>query len=159
MSKKKKISYEETTTLIDKNGESRTRNISLVKVPQEPPFVKMYLDDITLLHKLPTNCSSIMYEMLRYMDFTGEVVITTKRRKDIAEKLGISEKTIKNQTTNLIKTKIIAHPSPNTYIFNPKLFAKGCWSDISKLRDEFELNIKYTKKGSREISGKIAKAR
>ena len=152
--KKKKITYHECTRKESNEGIKEINHLTVVRVPSEPPFVKMYLEEITLLHKLPTNCSAIMYEMLKYMDFSGEVIITAKRRKDIAEKLDISEKTIRNQTTSLVKKGILTNPSTSTYVFNPNLFAKGAWNDVSKLRESFELTIKYTKEGKRKIKGK-----
>lgn len=151
--KKKKISYEETTTLIDKNGESRTRNISLVKVPQEPPYVKLYIDDITALHKLPSNCSGLLFEIVKLIDYSGEIIITKRRREALSEATGLSDKSIKNRITQLIDKGIMKRIAHTTYIMNPKIFAKGSWSDITKLRDDFELIIRY-QRGKRTVEGR-----
>ena len=154
MSKMKKISFEETTTLISKDGESRTRNISIAKLPQEPPYVKLYLDDVASLHQLPANCSKLLYEFVKLMDYTGEVIVTKRRREMIAEAIGVSDKSVKNRITKFLEKGIVKRVAQNTYIMNPNMFAKGSWSDINKLRDEFKLTITYTRNGKRKIEGK-----
>jgi hypothetical protein len=54
----------------------------------------------------------------------------------------------------MIKCGILTSPSTHNYIFNPNLFAKGKWSDISRLRDNFKLTIDYNNKGERALKGR-----
>jgi hypothetical protein len=146
-----KIVYEES--VIDNHLHEKRTNLQIVKLPTEPPFVKLYLEDVALLHKLTTNCSSILYELLNYMDYQGELIITPVRRRELSEKLGISERTFKNQLAILTKKRILKNRSYLTYLFNPDLFAKGAWADVNRLRKDFRLTIDYVN-GKRKIVAK-----
>ena len=117
------------------------------KVPKEPDFVKMYLDDISNIMNLPN--TDVLFCLLKKTNYDGEVVII----KPIAEEICKLAK-IKNTQYfyKLIKSycdsNILIKKCRGMYMFNPYYFAKGYWEDIYKIR----LTIDYTPTEGRKIN-------
>lgn len=150
-----KINKQYTTTTVDyETGEIKNESTdSVYSFPSEPPFVKLYLADIEKLFNLPLNASDLIYALLRYMNYDGDMIIVSDQKKDIAEKFNCSLSHINNQITLLTKRDILIRKGRSRYMLNPHLFAKGQWNDIKRLRDSyFELKIKYSPTGNRVIS-------
>lgn len=122
---------------------------------KEPPYVKLYIDDITKVLNLPPQSSPLLYELLRLMNFSGTVVIVKSVRERIGNKLGISDKSIRNRLSQLVKAGVMLRVGGRygEYQMNPSLFARGDWSDVRQQREEFELKIRYRKSGDRVLTG------
>lgn len=138
------------------NNESTTEvsTEQTIKLPQEPSFVKLYIEDIGLLHQISKSCTSLIYEMLKFMDFSGEIVLVPHRRKIICEKSNIRPTSLRTMICTLVSKNIIKRKSPMVYIMNPAYFAKGDWSNIRKQRDDFTFIINY-KNNKREVKGRV----
>lgn len=145
---KKKILQEHQ--IYDFRTGERVSETKVMKLPSEPSFVKMYIEDISLLNGLGKNGNDVLREIVSYIDYSGEIVLTPARKKEIAEKHGITDRTVRNQIALLVKKGIIKNKTYLTYVANPSLFAKGDWKHISKLRDEYQLVITY-KNGKRKV--------
>lgn len=147
--------YQETVTTVDmQTGEiSAVEKTNVVKLPSEPAYVKLYLDDIQKLYDLPNN--TILYELLKRMNYEGEVVLNSSEKKKIAAKLAINVQTIDNYLTKLKSKDLFKSVEKGTYIPNPNLFGKGEWLkvlDRRKKYDSIKLNVTYTENGLRSVN-------
>lgn len=119
----------------------------------EPPYIKLYLQDILYLSDLPKSHENILFELLKRATYAGDeygmsVTLSSGLKKIIAKTLNIKNiRSINNCLSELVKGKILFRIETGVYQFNPYLFGKGDWQDISSLR----LNIDY------DINGKTFK--
>lgn len=125
----------------------------------EPPYIKLYVDDIIKLYGLPKGDSNTLFELIKRMNYQGEIVINATVKRDIARILGVGgnkpEQVISNSMGKLVKSDILFRKGTGVYITNPHIFAKGDWTEIQALRNAYiEMKIKYSSAG-REISTKI----
>jgi hypothetical protein len=146
--------YQETIIHRDLNtGEvSTVEHTNVVKLPTEPPYVKLYLDDIQRLYDLPNN--TILYELLRRMNFDGEIVLNSSEKKKMADKLDMKVQSIDNYLTKLKKADVFTSVAKGTYLPNPSLFGRGEWLKILDRRKKYEsikLNITYSEDGSKTV--------
>jgi len=146
--------YQETTIHRDLNtGEVATvEHTNVVKLPTEPAYVKLYLDDIQKLYDLPNN--TILYELLRRMNFDGEVVLNSSEKKKIAAKLDIKVQTIDNYLFKLKAADVFTSIETGTYLPNPSLFGRGDWLKILDRRKKYEsikMNVTYGEDGSKTV--------
>lgn len=132
--------------------EERSRVINL---PSEPPFIKMYLEDISKLLDVPAGPRVVLYQLVKKMDYDGFISLTPAARKRIALTCSLSVGAFNNYLTDLCKATILRNVGRGEYEVNPHLFAKGEWKDISKRRQSFQLSVIYDKSGKRTISGKF----
>lgn len=114
-------------------------------LPKEPNFVKLYLDDILLLNDVPKWISSILHELLKYMNYQNEIVLNAYVKKQIAAQLNVIPRTVDNALLAFTKKEILFRKGPGVYVANPYLFGKGDWSNIQKIR----LEIEWTPNGKR----------
>ena len=151
-----KINQSVETLVIDENGEfiSKRANKTL-SWGAEPPFIKLYLQDILYLSDIPNKHESVLYELLKRTTYAGEkngmeVVVNSSLKRRIAQELGFKNiGSISNAITDLVKGKVLIRKDVGIYQFNPYLFGKGDWQDIARLR----LEINYD-----EIKGRTFKA-
>lgn len=142
--RKQKLTSRTTKESIDHNGESNfTEDVKVFSGRQiEPPFVKLYLSDIELLYRLKKNSGDLLLELLRYMNYEGEITVNKLMKERICEKLGIKNiGSINNYLTVLVKKDIFQRLAQGVYFANPYLFAKGDWSkNIKGLRVSYKEN-------------------
>jgi hypothetical protein len=125
------------------------------KPESEPPYIKLYFQDIIVLNDLPAKSSTLLYEFARLLDYDGRVCLNSYFKKIISDKLGYkNDKIISNYITLFLKHNILKRIARSVYCLNPYIFGKGSWGHISKLRSEnIELQIRYTSDGKRIIKG------
>lgn len=134
---------------------SRETNSRVLRLPQEPPYVKMYIDDIGKLLDVPAGPRMVLYQLVRRLDYEGFISLTPAARERVAKACEIGVPTMSNYLTLLCKSGILRHVGRGEYEMNPSLFAKGDWKDISRRRQAFELSIAYTADGKRELKGRV----
>lgn len=122
---------------------------NVYKLPQEPEYIKLYLQDINKIFNLPKGCSPALYEILKKMNYDGEIVLNKYVKAECAKNSNLKPSSFDNCITDLVKKDILKRKATGTYLANPHLFGKGSWSDICKQRN-FYLTVKYSKNG-REI--------
>jgi predicted HTH transcriptional regulator len=156
-SRKKTIRYESTKQTVDtKTGEVLSEETKkVVQLHKEPPYVKMYLDDLAAILNLSSGCKGLLYGLMRQMNYDGIITITKSTRERLAAGIGVKEPAVRNQITTLCKKGIIRRIGTGEYEANPYLFAKGEWTDIRKRREGFTLEIKYTPDGNKHLLGRI----
>ncbi len=144
------------TDIINEDGEliSKRANKTL-SWGSEPPFIKLYLQDILYLSDIPNKHEKVLYELLKRVTYAGdengmEVIINSSLKRRIAKELNFKNiGSISNAITDLVKGKILIRNDVGIYQFNSYFFGKGEWQDISRLR----LQINYD-----EIKGRTFKA-
>lgn len=143
---------------------TESEEFKVYKMPSEPPFVKLYVQDLTAIHNLPSSTSSILFELVKKMNYEGTVILNSYVKLEIMDRLGIKPtksrptQMFDNALMKLKKAGIIEQISRGYYEFNPHYFAKGDWSEIRKRREKFELSITYTENGERVIKGEFKKS-
>lgn len=145
MNSQERIVYNEIKREIDfTTGEiKKEENTNVVKIPREPPYVKMYIDDIAKILELTSGCRSLLYCLIKKMDYEGVITLTKSSRDRIADQIGVKETAIRNQITQLCKKGILRRLGTGEFEANPNLFARGDWSDIHKRRKNFKFIINY----------------
>lgn len=150
-----KIKQSVETMVMNEKGEmvSKRANQTL-SWGSEPAYIKLYLQDVLYLSDMPTKHSAILYELLKRASYAGDkdgmqVIINASLKRRIKETLGFKNmSSVNNAITDFVKGKILYRVDVGMYNFNPYLFGKGDWQDISRLR----LEINYD-----DIKGKTFK--
>lgn len=149
--------YQETVHTADlETGELQsTQTTTKRKIEAEPPFVKLYLDDVCALNQVPKSQKDVLYYLIKKLDYDGYITISTRYRKLMADELGIKPQSITNKIQELAKAGLISVTGKNEYKANPYFFGRGAWVDILNERQNgsFSVTIKY-KDGKREVSTK-----
>ena len=148
---KRRMTSLEETIINNDVIEMKTRN---VLVESEPPYVKLYLDDIVMLHDLPKSCSDVLFALIKNsMTYSNTLIINNYIKDEVVKMLGYkSRQSVSNAITKFIKADILRRISSGVYTLNPHLFARGAWKDIQCMRSEWlHLNISYDGRGKRKI--------
>lgn len=149
----------ETTEHIDyTTGEVTSRSVTKRFRGDEPNYIKIYLEDVSYLHGLPTSTSDLLQELLKYVTYgTQEIGLTATFKKRIAENTGMAMQTLNNKLQDLLKAGILDRVATGTFVLNPYLFGKGDWKTINELRNKnIHLEIVYdAKTGERSVRGNV----
>ena len=103
---------------------------------------------------IPNKHTQVLYELLKRSTYAGDkdgmqVIVNSYVKNCIKDKLGLKNVgSISNAITELVKGKILYRVGTGAYNFNPYLFGKGDWQDVSRLR----LEVNYD-----DIKGKTFK--
>ncbi len=122
------------------------------RVPQEPPYVKLYLDTIMYISDLQERHGKVFSAILRRMPFAdsaSQLISLTKGIKlEIAREIDRSESFVSHAIADLVKGRVLLHddssPRSTCYRVNPHIVARGDWKDIERLR----LHIDFSARGS-----------
>jgi hypothetical protein len=149
------VQLEQKTEVDYETGQvTKQTNSKVINLPQEPPYVKMYIDDVGKLLDVPPGPRMVLYQLVRKLDYEGFISLTPAARERIAKACDISVRTMSNYLTMLSASGILRHAGRGEYEMNPNLFAKGDWKDIAKRRQDFELSIQYRSDGSKVLKGR-----
>lgn len=146
--------YESTTTVTDlRTGEAvSSESTNVVRIAQEPAYVKMYVQDLGNLMELTGGQKTLLYALVGKIDFEGIISLNASSRKRLAKNCGLSDGAFRNGISALCKKEILRRVAANEYEVNPHYFAKGEWRQINQRRKDFELRIRYTQDGGREVT-------
>lgn len=149
----RKVVRERTDSVTDfTTGEIKTHSTStVVQFPSEPPYIKMYIQDICALVGVQPSDQALLRHLLVRLDYEGYVALTARSRESISSSLGINPKTLRNRLNKLVNADLIKPISRNEYKVNPSYFARGDWKTICEQRKEYTLTVKYSEKKGREI--------
>lgn len=149
------VQLEQKTEVDYETGEVTKQTSSrVINLPQEPPYVKMYIDDVGKLLDVPPGPRMVLYQLVRRLDYEGFISLTPAARERIAKACDINVRTMSNYLTTLSASGILRHAGRGEYEMNPNLFAKGDWKDIAKRRQDFELTVQYRSDGSKVLKGR-----
>lgn len=157
MSKVSKIT--EMVSVNSETGEVLHKNVvTEFRLPKEPSYVKLYLDDLGQVLKLAPGSKNLLHELAFRLDYEGYVSLSAVTRERICNNLNIKPQTLKNYLQDLKKTGFLLPVGTNCFKINPNYFAKGDWHNVFKQRKEYagmELRIRYNADGGREISSSV----
>lgn len=150
----KNITYQHDIHVVDREtGEvTQTTNETIVQFPSEPEYIKLYLDDLNRIYELPNN--SILYEVMKQMNYDGLINLSKYAKDMICERLGLKPQTFANYLQKLKEKDIIQPVGRGTFMPNPNLFGKGTWKEIYSRRKkyaEIKLNITYKPDGTKTV--------
>lgn len=118
-------------------------------IKQEPPYVKMYIDDVMYMADMPKAYSGLTYSLLKratYADKNGDglhVYTPVYVKQEICKECGFEKlQSLTNALGKLCKASIIKKLGTGAYQLNPFLFGRGEWKDIDKIRMTWEYDIK-----------------
>jgi hypothetical protein len=143
------------TTDADGVFERSSSVVTITKLPKEPDYIKLYIDDIGHLMGVQEGHRSILLYIAASVGYDGFVTLTLARKARIAATVGLAVKTVDNAIGLLVKTNILRREGRCEYELNPSLFAKGEWAHIRERRESFNLNVSYSKAGGRRLVGAI----
>ena len=141
-----KVMLEKEKTLVtNENGEvlgERTRHVTrTVSFEQEPDYVKLYIQTISVFTQIKESAGKVFYELVKlmaYADYEQLVFLNPVLRKRIQDNLRISQSTFDKSLKQLRENDLIKRVANNTYAINPKYVGKGQWGDIRKLQASFD---------------------
>ena len=143
------VAITESTKIQSVDGEVQAEEVTSVIKPTafdaEPPFVKLYFDDVARLYECTQSQSNILMEFVKLMAYDNTIAVTQYHKELIAERLGTTDGYIRNTISELVKKGIFIRLGQNVYRADPNLFGRGKWHDIKELR----LTIKYDKHGKK----------
>ncbi len=101
---------------IDENGEvQRSATVTTItKLPKEPDYIKLYIDDIGHLLGLQEGHRSILLYIAASVGYDGFVTLTLARKTRIAATVGMAVKTVDNAITAMVKLRILRRDCPRT---------------------------------------------
>ena len=119
------------------------KETNVLRIPQEPAFIKLYLEDILYYRDMPRGLNPILQVFLRNMNWENRLILNSSLKKRMAKSINLSVASIEKAITQLVKGEILIREDKGIYLFNPYLFGKGSWEAIHEIR----LNITYNLQG------------
>lgn len=123
----------------------RTESVfTTVKLDKEPPFVKMYINDLGTWQGLTKTETEVLYKITSTVDYEGIIQVTTYTKNKICDSLGIKPQTFANAIGKLVSTMILQRvdgASKQVFTLNPYFFGRGDWKDIIEQRKAFVIQI------------------
>ncbi len=121
------------------------------RLPKEPHFVKLYLKDLAHLRELPGWVCNILYELLKKMDYTNEIVLNSTIKNRMAVELNIHPKTIDNALVKFVDKKILTRVGKGVFLANPFIFGRGTWAEVEEIR----MTVSYRPNGEKDVQSDI----
>ena len=116
---------------------------------EEPIYVKSYLEDLQQILSVNRGDIAVLIELMKYMNYDNIVDITPRIKDKIIEVMRYGTyQTVSNSISRLKRSYIILSVRRGSYLIDPKLFAKGKWSDIYKIK----MLITYHTDGKKTIN-------
>lgn len=138
----KKITYARVKERVSDAGEVYDREIDYsYRVPVEPEFVKMYVDDVANLNEITGVHRAILCFMASLMNYNNRVVLSAEERKRWQSQLGVAQSTINNALSALVKGGHIIKAGAGEYLVCPTMFSKGDWKKTMQKRESFDAHF------------------
>jgi hypothetical protein len=145
----------ERQQIIDNNtGEllyDKTNVIDINKMPDEPAYIKFYIDDLSGLQGLTAGETKILLYVAASADYKGMLALPTGIKSRIAKSIGCSDGAVNNAVNLFCKKQILIKEGGGLYELNPDYFARGKWREIRERRKAFYTKITYTPDGQRVV--------
>lgn len=151
MVKKKRINQVITTDYVDeKSGAlvAQSSEVKSVSVETEPPFIKLYTQDIGRLYGLTESSNKVLMILAKYMTYKSNVVVLYGPIKDMMmSELGMNRNTFNKAIDTLYKSGFLIRKARACYVLDPTIFGTGSWADVRSVR----LSIEYHSDGTKAI--------
>ena len=129
----------------------KTNIIDITRLPEEPAYIKFYIEDLSLLNKLTAGETRILLYIAANANYQGEVLLPLVIKKRIATNAELSVQAVNNAITKFCNKNILKRLDTGLYELNPELFARGKWREIRERRKAFYTKIIYTPDGQRTM--------
>jgi hypothetical protein len=142
---KQKITYvEKREKICHDTGEIKEEeNINVIKLPKEEDYIKVYIKHINYLNNLPTGTDTIIYSLIKRVNYDNEIYINNHLKKKISEETGLKLNTVNMYISKLVEKDVLIRIDRGVYILNPIFYGKGKWKDILNLREKLEIQVIY----------------
>ncbi len=157
MEGKKNIHIREINEITDsETGEVlQTKRQEVALFEKEPPYVKIYLQDIGKLNGLNKSEQIVLNELVLNMGYANIVPSYKPVKEMIASKLKMPYNTLDKAIKQLNKKGVLLRKARGLYIMDPNLFGRGAWSDIKKIRMVIDYNADGTKSINTDVSKQL----
>jgi Firmicute plasmid replication protein (RepL) len=149
------MSIEKRQQIIDNNtGEllsDKTNVIDIHKMPDEPAYIKFYINDLSGLQGLTAGETQILLYVAACADYKGMIALPTGIKSRIAKHIGCSDGAVNNAVNLFCKKRILNKEGGGLYELNPDYFARGKWREIRERRKAFYTKITYSPDGERTV--------
>jgi len=112
---------------------------SVSYLPSETGYVKFYETGFEVIGRIRSVPFKLLIEMGLMSTFPngaddpgGMLHLSSRRRKDLAEKCGIGTGRLNNIITELVKADFMVRAGWSMYLINPAVCGKTRWVDIAK---------------------------
>lgn len=142
----------------DLTGEIKSRQsnvIELQKLPSEPEYIKLYIDDIGRLHGLKPMTREVLLYVAAASGFDGVATITARRKARIALTIGTTAAVVSNALTECVKAGLLRRVAHGEYEPDPHLFGRGSWAEIRERRARFVASYVYGPEGRTAIEARL----
>jgi len=155
--KNKRVSKLERHTYMDEDGAvKQDTKVETFSVPAEPPYVKLYITDISMIHGLSKSQNDVLFQLAMLIGWDGLVSVSkTRFEKTIKPRVKIEYQTFKNTIAALVDKGIFYRAGRGELEANPFIFARGDWPSIYERRKTIELKITYDSNG-RTVSTQVS---
>ncbi len=131
--------------------QDKTNVISFNQMPEEPAYVKLYIDDLSRLNKLTPGETKILLYVAARADYEGIASLPLGIKNRIATSAGCSTSAVSSAISKFCNEKILKRLDVGVYELNPDYFARGKWREIRERRKAFYTKITYTPDGQRTV--------
>jgi hypothetical protein len=150
MARDKKTVKNRTETIITdhKTGEVLSQESTVTyKVPQEPDFVKVYIESFTDMG-LRDHHVTLLFQLVRKMNYENVIALTPGARVRIGEKLKIQQQTFRNYLAVLLEADIFRRIGHGEFMVNPTYIAKARFEEnVARQKIYYKIKQVKTKKG------------
>lgn len=120
----------------------------------EPPYVKLYTQDIGRLYGLTESTQNVLMALAKHMVYRTNVIVLYGPIKTILmQELNMNKNTFNKAIDTLYKQGILIRQSRACYVLDPELFGSGSWADVKRVR----LSIEYHADGSKSFKTQLVK--
>ena len=109
-------------------------------------FVKMFLNDIGRIHNLTGNSLKLLLIIVNKMQYDNMFIAKTSVRKEIADSLSVTGRTLYNLLGELVKSGLLVKDGSNVYRMDPETFAHRHEQKINFKRINY-MKIRYGDEG------------
>lgn len=117
--------------------------ISTERLDREPPYIKMYIQDIGHWQGLTSGETAILHLVSSTVDYDGVVTLSKYAKDKIKKTLGVTDGFIRNTISKLVSKSMLLKTEDysGVYKLNPFWFGRGEWKDILEQRKAFVVQI------------------
>jgi hypothetical protein len=157
--KTNKVSTSTVVEIVDHETGEIT-NTSVTKtfgMEKEPPYIKMYIEDVAKLRDVPHGMSPILLELISQMGYNNIIPAYKPIKLITCRKLNISLDYLNKAIQEFYNKGLFIRVARGVYMADPELFARGKWEDIKTLRLMIDYNTEATKnsQGGRKLKSNL----
>ena len=120
---------------------------------KESSYMKMYIESAMHLAILFGGKAGVLFAVLSLAGRDGEIVLRASQKAMVCEKLGLSQGTVSNYISALLKDGLLYKLPGETgpiYWANPGYFAIGSWNDVKERMALYEVARRMYSRGRQD---------